>query len=111
MTWFDRLLGRRTSGVRVAPAAKPHDFCSHCGEPMVNGYQTVGEGFDRETGEPILWVHKRRICSTQHGKKPSKQGDAHDGGYIYSPLFEWREGPTAIRRPCPPSTSKKAVAK
>lgn len=95
MTWLDRILGREpkveyhlsvNNSVVAAEQPKPHNYCSKCGQPMVEGYLVYGHSFDRVSGQPTLKVLRRRLCLTLHKQEleptddehPSKQAD-HDG--------------------------------
>ena len=111
MTWIDRLLGRSEPTVEYhlsvnkdATPPKPHNFCSHCGEPMVDGYMVFGRAFDRETGQPTLKVLRRRLCLSLHKQeqapteydaddnaKPNPQAD-HDGYPAYNTGWYWGLG-------------------
>ena len=99
MSLLDRILGRSPTitnsyHVSVNPPEPveqpPHNFCSECGEPMVEGYLVYGRTFDRATGQPTLKVLRRRLCLTLHKQEieptddehPSKQAD-HDGYPVY----------------------------
>lgn len=111
MTWLDRLLGRQPQNnyhlTVTAPAtpAKPHNFCSHCGEPMVEGYLIYGRAFDQETGQPNLKVLRRRLCLSLHkqevnaterddttGEDKHNPQEDHDGFPIYGLGFYWGMG-------------------
>ena len=85
MSLLDRILGREpkveyhlsvNNSVTAAPP-KPHNFCSKCGEPMVEGYMVYGRSFDRVTGQPTLKVLRRRLCLTLHKQEVEPTDDEH----------------------------------
>lgn len=108
MTWIDRLLGRRPQNnyhltVNSVPKEppKPHNFCSHCGQPMVDGYMVIGRAFDTESGNPVLQILRRRLClSLNKQEKPPRRKDGepenpmeeHDGFPLYTIVDSWLAG-------------------
>lgn len=111
MNLLDRILGRRVENNYTltvespAPPPKPHNFCAHCGEPMVDGYMVYGRTFDRATGQPTLKVLRRRLCLTLHKQSvnPTERDDDgaalqhnpqedHDGFPLYGTSFYWGLG-------------------
>lgn len=123
MNLWERLRKKEASSP-PPPKPKPHEFCSYCGQPMVNGYLVESEGFDQETGAPTLNVYKKRLCTTQHSKTEKAADDKHDGAYVWPPtdadygIFGWgyqRGYPiSVIPRPCPPprkAAPRKRVAR
>lgn len=114
MSLLDRIMGKPVHyslNVVSEPEYKFHNFCGKCGQPMVDGYLIVGDAFDRETGDPVHTVVKRRMCVSIHGKQRSTQVDksGHDGAIQDS---EWHWEPTSeVPRRCPAPASKPKKAK
>ena len=75
----DRLLGRTNEPVLPPPPPPPQQFCSKCGQPMVDGYMVLGHEYSVHDGSPVKRIIRNRMCIALHGKDRPQWVSDEDG--------------------------------